>query len=257
MKSRLIAGIAAVVLALVGAVMVFSYANGAEARAVQRLDPIDVLVVQQAVPAGTPVAELTASVALKSLPGASVAQTALKDLDSSQGLVTAVDLVPGEQLVTERLVTPDDLVTPGSVEVPKGLHEVSILVEPTRIAGGRVAAGDFVGVFVSKSDSGIVASPEEEATQLVVPRALISAVQRAPEPAPADPAASEATEEELAEAQAQALPTGSLMVTLALNPDQATRLVFASEYESIWLSKATAAEGDAPPFIVNDEELYR
>ena len=47
------------------------------------------------------------------------------------------------------------------------------------------------------------------------------------------------------------------MVTLAVNPDQASKLIFASEYESIWLSKATAAEGDAPPFIVNDEELYR
>ncbi len=266
MKSRLIAGIAAVVLALVGAVMVFSYANGAETRAVQRLDPIDVLVVQQAVPAGTPVAELTASVALKSLPGASVAQTALKDLDSSQGLVTAVDLVPGEQLVTERLVTPDDLVTPGSVEVPKGLHEISILVEPQRIAGGRVAPGDYVGVFMSMGSGEAEEGAEgedgggggSESTQLVVPRVLVSAVQRAPEPAPVAAAEGvEMTEEEKAAAEAKALPSGSLMVTIALNPDQATRLVFASEFESIWLSKATAAEGDAPPFIVNDEELYR
>ncbi|GAA2172275.1 hypothetical protein GCM10009784_02070 [Arthrobacter parietis] len=254
MKSRLIAGIAAIVLALVGAVMVFSYANRADARAIQELEPVDVLIVQTAVPAGTPVAELTASVATTQLPDASVADTALANLDSSAGLVTAVDLVPGEHLITERLVKPEDLETPGSVEVPAGLHEVSILVEPQRIAGGRVEAGDFVGVFVSKSDSGIVAAPEEESTQLLLPRVLISAVQRAPEPAPADP---EATEEDAAAAAAAALPTGSLMVTLALTPDQASRLVFASEYESIWLSKATVAENDAPPLIVKDEELYR
>lgn len=254
MKSRLVAGIAAVVLGLVGAMMVFSYAKGAEARAVQNLEPVDVLVVQKAVPAGTPVSELANSLAVTQLPGNSVVDTALKDLNSSAGTVTAVDLVPGEQLVAERLVKPEDLVTPGAVEVPKGLHEVSILVEPKRIAGGRVVAGDFVGVFVSKADSGIVLAPEEEATQLVLPRVLISAVQRAPEPAPEDP---NATEEEAAAEEAEALPTGSLMVTLALNPDQASKVIFASEYESIWLSKATTAENDAPPFIVQDERLFR
>ncbi|GAB3544778.1 hypothetical protein GCM10027404_02060 [Arthrobacter tumbae] len=254
MKSRLIAGIAAVVLALAGAVMVFSYANGAEARAVQNLDPVDVLVVQQTVPAGTPVADLAASVATTQLPGASVADTALKNLDSSAGLVTAVDLVPGEQLVTERLVAPEDLVTSGAVEVPKGLHEVSILVEPQRIAGGRITAGDFVGVFVSMADSGLESEPDKQTTQLVLPRVLVSAVQRAPEPPPVDPAA---TEEDAKAAEAEALPTGSLMVTLAVGPDQASKLIFASEYESIWLSNATAAENDAPPFIVQDKELHR
>ena len=265
MKSRLIAGIAAVVLALVGAVMVFSYANRADARAVQELEPVDVLVVQAEVPAGTPVSELAASVATTQLPGASVADTALANLDSSAGMVTAVDLVPGEQLVTARLVKPEDLVTPGSVEVPAGLHEVSILVEPQRIAGGRVAPGDYVGVFMSMSSGGAEGEEGEgggegggESTQLVVPRVLVSSVQRAPEPAPAAAAeGAEMTEEEKAAAEAKALPSGSLMVTIALNPDQATRLVFASEFESIWLSKATAAETDAPPFIVNDEELYR
>lgn len=257
MKSRLVAGVAAVILALVGAIMVFSYANGAEQRAVQQLEPIDVLVVQQPVPAGTPVSDLAALVATTPLPGSSVAGTALANLDSSAGMVTAVDLVAGEQLLAERLVKPDDLVTPGTVEVPKGLHEVSMLVEPQRIAGGRVAAGDYVGVFVSMSDGGIVRDPEEEATQLLLPRVLVSAVQRAPEPAPTNADAAETIAEETAAAEAEALPTGSLMITLALSPEQASRFVFASEYESIWLSKATAAETDAPPFIVKEEGLYR
>jgi pilus assembly protein CpaB len=265
-KSRLIAGIAAVALALIGAIMVFSYANGAEARAVQGLDPVSVLVVQQPVPAGTPVTELTASVATKELPAASVAATALKDLNSSEGKVTAVDLVPGEQLLTERLIAPADLVTPGSVEVPAGLHEVSIMVEPERVAGGRIAAGDYVGVFMSMGSGGTEGSEgtEEgseggsESTQLVLPRVLVSAVQRAPAAtAPAAEGAAEMTEEEAAAAEAEALPSGSLMLTLAVNPDQATRVVFAGEFESIWLSKATVAKPDAPPFIVNDERLYR
>ncbi|WP_299167107.1 Flp pilus assembly protein CpaB [uncultured Arthrobacter sp.] len=252
MKSRLIAGIAAVVLALVGAVMVFSFANGAEARAVQGLEPIDVLVVREPVPAGTPVSELAASLVVEQLPGSSVADTALKNLDSSAGMVTSVDLIAGEQLLAERLVDPSELVAPSSVEVPEGLHEISILVEPRRIAGGKVTAGDYVGVFMSLPEGGLEERPEAESSQLGLPKVLVTAVQGAPvSPAAADPAA------EGEETQGDVLPEGSLMVTLALNPDQATRLVFVSEFGFVWLSKANAANSDAPPFIVQDKELYR
>ena len=58
MKSRLLAGVAALVLAILGALLVVSYAQGADTRAVQGLDPVTVLVVQKAVPAGTSVAGL-------------------------------------------------------------------------------------------------------------------------------------------------------------------------------------------------------
>lgn len=255
MKSRLIAGVAAVVLALVGAVMVLSYANGAEARAVQDLEPVDVLVVQTAVPAGTPVAELAAAVVTKQLPATSVADTALKDLNNSEGMVTAVDLVVGEQLISERLVAPTELATPGTVDVPEGLQEVSFQVEPQKVAGGRINAGDYVGIFISMADSGIEEAPEEQSTQLVLQRILVTGVQRAPTAtAVTDP---DATEEEKAAAEAEALPNGSLMLTVAVNADQATRLVFANEFETIYLSKMTADTPDAPPFIVQDKELYR
>ncbi len=46
------------VLAIVGAILVVSYAQGADTRAVQNLEPVSVLVVKQAVPAGTSVAAL-------------------------------------------------------------------------------------------------------------------------------------------------------------------------------------------------------
>ena len=61
MKSRLLAGIAAVVLAVVGAILVVSYAQGADQRAVQNLEPVSVLVVKAAMPAGTPVEAMSAS----------------------------------------------------------------------------------------------------------------------------------------------------------------------------------------------------
>ena len=85
MKSRLLAGVVAVLLAIVGAVIVVSYAQGADQRAVSSLDPVGVLVVTKAVPAGSPVEALKASVALEELPGAAVAETALNTLDGAAG----------------------------------------------------------------------------------------------------------------------------------------------------------------------------
>ena len=70
MKSRLLTGIAAVVLAIIGAMLVISYAQGADQRAVRNLEPVSVIVVKKAIPAGTPVGAMGASVATEQLPAA-------------------------------------------------------------------------------------------------------------------------------------------------------------------------------------------
>ena len=180
MKSRLLAGIAALVLAVVGAILVVSYAQGADARAVQGLEPVSVMVVQKAVPAGTPVASLSAFVNTQELPGKAVSKTALKNLDGLAGKVTAVELLPGEQLVAERLIAPEELQTSGSVQIPAGLQEVSFQLEPQRVVGGRLVPGDHIGIFINLKSGGLEAKPEKESTQLTIHKVLVTAVQRAP-----------------------------------------------------------------------------
>ena len=180
MKSRLLAGVAALVLAIVGAVLVVSYAQGADTRAVQGLDPVTVLVVQKAVPAGTSVEALKAFVASEELPGKAVTKSALKNLDGLAGKVTAVELLPGEQLVAERLVAPEELKASGSVDVPEGLQEISFQLEPQRVVGGRIAPGDHVGIFINLKNGGLEAKPDKQTTQLSIHKVLVTAVQRAP-----------------------------------------------------------------------------
>lgn len=256
MKSRLVAGLAAVVLAIIGAVLTFSYAQGADQRAVQNLDPVDVLVVKTAVPAGTPVESLKASVALEKLPGTAVAKSALKTLDDSAGKVTSIGLVVGEQLVSERLVAPEDLTSPGSVQVPAGMQEVSFQVEPQRVVGGRIAAGDHVGIFISMAKGGIEAKPDKETTQLAIPKVLVTAVQRAPEAA-AKSAAPSGSATSGTNPTDTALPTGSLLLTVAVSDIDASKIVFASEYASIWLSKEPLNAADNGPKIIQPGEVYR
>lgn len=246
------------VLAIVGAVLVVSYAQGADSRAVQNLDPVSVLVVQKAVPAGTPVSSLSAFVTAQELPGKAVSKSALPNLDGQAGKVTAVDLLPGEQLVSERLVQPQDLKTSGSVQIPKGLQEVSFQLEPQRVVGGRLAAGDHVGIFINLKDGGLEAKPDKQTTQLTVHKALVTAVQRAPSATPTpQPSASGSA----APGEDTTLPVGSLIITVAVNDVDATKIVYASnftEVASIWLSREPLDATDSGrPGIVTRPEVYK
>lgn len=254
MKSRLLAGIGAAVLALIGVIMVFNYAQGADRRAVQDLEPVDVLVVQKQVPAGTPVESLAASVATKPLPGAAVPDNALTTLNASAGKVTAVDLLPGEPILPERLVEPAQLQTRGAVEIPKGLQEVSFQLEPQRVVGGRLAPGDYVGVFISMDQGAIENKTDVETTQLVIHKALVTSVQRAPQPTAAAP---QPTASPAPGPTSEPLPTGSLLMTVAVDANEATKIVFAAEYASIWLSKEPLDATEGRPSVIQRTEVYR
>jgi pilus assembly protein CpaB len=243
-------------LAIIGAVLMFTYAQGADQRAVQKLEPVGVLVVKQAIPAGTPVEAFKASIATEQLPGASVAKTSLTRLDTEAGKVAAVDLVPGEQLVAERLVAPENLKTSGSVRVPAGLQEVSFQLEPQRVVGGRLAPGDHVGVFISMEKGGLEAKVDKETTQLSVHKALVTAVQRAPEAAAAKPEPS-ASAEPAPDPRETNLPTGSLMLTVAVNDVDAAKIIFASEFATIWLTREPLDAQDNGPRVMQRPEVYK
>jgi pilus assembly protein CpaB len=255
LKSRLLAGIAALVLAIVGAILVISYAQGADSRAVQNLEPVSVIVVQKAVPAGTPVATLPAFVTSQELPGKAVSKSALKNLDGQVGKVTAVELLPGEQLVAERLVEPEAVKSSGTVKVPDGLQEISFQLDPQRVVGGKVAAGDYVGVFISMKAGGIEAKPDKETTQLAIHKVLVTGVQRAPTPSatPQPSASASAT----GPAEDTSLPTGMLLLTVAVNDVNASKIVFASEFATLWLSKEPLNAKESGPGIMTKPEVYK
>jgi pilus assembly protein CpaB len=257
-KSRLLAGAAAVVLAIVGAMLVISYAQGADQRAVQSLEPAEVLVVKTAIPAGTPVESMSASLVTEQLPGTAIASTALKSLDKSNGKVAAVNLVPGEQLVAERLVAPAELKIQGAVKIPSGLQEVSFQLQPDRVVGGRLVAGDHVGVFISLAKGALEGKLDAETTKLTVRKALVTAVQRAPEPAATAQPAPTATEGASgSSAEDTALPTGSLMLTVAVTDVDAAKIVFAAEFGKMWLSKEPLDAKDSGPRIIQRSEVYK
>ena len=101
------------------------------------------------------------------------------------------------------------------------------------------------------------AKPEKETTQLTIHKVLVTAVQRAPvATAAAQPSADGTT----APAEDTSLPTGSLLLTVAVNDVDATKIVYASEFTiaSIWLSKEPLnAKDSGRPGIMTKPEVYK
>ena len=137
------------------------------------------------------------------------------------------------------------------MKVPAGLQEVSFQLEPERVVGGRLAPGDHVGVFISMEKGGTGRQGRQGNHQLTVHKALVTAVQRAPEAAPT--AAARAVGERrpnAADPRDTTLPTGSLMLTVAVNDVDAAKIVFAAEFANIWLSKEPLNAKDSGPRIM-------
>jgi pilus assembly protein CpaB len=242
-RRRLLAAIAALVLACAGAYLLLSYVRGADARALAGVETVDLLVVTAPVPEGTTAEDLGRFLAVEAVPAKLAAVDSLASLQGQAGRVTTTTLQPGEQLLASRLADPATLVAPDHVDVPAGMQEVTISLEPQRALGGHLAAGDRVGVFLTAGD----------VTHLTLQKVLLTRVQGAvPTAVAQDPAAAAdgAT-------PAAATPAGQLVVTLAVPGPDAEQVVWAMEHGSVWLSLQPAAAGEDGTRVVTGAEALR
>jgi pilus assembly protein CpaB len=236
---RLLAALAALLLAVGGAVVLLAYARGADARALAGVRAVDVLVVAAPIPAGTPGDRLTDLVTSEQVPARTAVEGRVTDLGQLAGQVARVDLEPGEQLLASRFAAPGDLRPAGTVAVPAGDQEVSVSLEPQRAVGGRLAAGDRVGVFVSMTPS-----DGAGVTHAVLHHVLVTEVQGAP-------AATTA-----ADSPDAATPSGDLMVTLALGAHEAEDVVFGAEHGTLWLSLEPDDADTDGTAVVSPDNIY-
>ncbi len=212
MQRRIIAAVAAVLLAGIGAVLLYSYVNTAEARAMSSMSPTSVLVVTKVIPAGTSGSGIAPYVELKKLPQVAVVPGALTDISSITTLVAASDIQPGEQVLPQRFVAADTTAN-GDVQVPTNMQLVSIPLDAPRSVGATVLPGDKIAIFVSGDDTS-----GKPVTGLALRDVLVVKMQGA------------------TAGDDGAVPSGTQIVTVALPPEEATRVVFAAEHEHVWLA---------------------
>jgi pilus assembly protein CpaB len=241
---RLLAALAALLLLVVGTAVLVAYVHGADNRALAGVRSVDVLVADELIPVGTPADEISAMVRTETVPAKSAVAGRVTDLDALTGRVATVDLLPGEQLLVARFAQPDDLQSAGTVAVPAGLQEVSVLLEPQRAVGGRLAAGDTVGVVVS-----LTFEDGTSATHAVLHDVLVTQVQGAPAPA-------ESTDEPETASSGTPAPSGSLMITFAVSAAQAEAVVFGVEHGTLWLSLEPEGAQTGGTDIVTQGNIY-
>lgn len=257
MKRRAVGILAALAMAGFGTFLLVLFVRDAEGRAVAGELRVEVLVVQEEIPVGTPADLLEGKVALEEVPAKVKTDGALEDLTDLEGLVTGVALLPGEQLLLGRFVEPD-LLTRTRVAMPAGTVEVTLSLDPARAVGGTLFPGEQVVVFSSFEPFEIGGAPVGEtpdgeplveidgilvpidtktpnATRIILEEILVTNVQVEELPV------AETGAEDVPGVTTRALaPSGNLLVSMAVRPEDAERLIFTAEHGTVWLGRQTS-----------------
>lgn len=233
-KKKLIGIVGALVLALAGTFLVLNNNDKSPEEAVSR-EQVQMLVALQTLPAGTSVDKLLStegmvSVALVNVEDKSPdALSAVADLNTYKGLVLASELAPNAPLMTTSFVERGALALgAGGVEVPADMLQVSFSLEPQRVLGGSLRAGDRIAVVATftVTDPSQAEANAVPMTHIIIQKALVANVQLANLANAAD-----------AGTDAAPAVVGNYMVTLALSAADTERLTYALENGKLWLAK--------------------
>lgn len=208
MSKKLVAAIAAAVLAVLGVVALLVYASTANQRAHDGAELVEVLRVTETIPAGTSAKDAAHSLETAEVPRAAVPENALRSLDSVAGQDTNTELQAGEVLLATRFGAAQ---TQGKADttVPKGYQEVSISLAPPQVTGGSLSSGDRVGLMASYDGE----------TRFVMQNLQVTRI--------AGTVVNEATD------GAAGTP---LLITFAVKTRDAEKIVNAAQFGTIWLT---------------------
>jgi pilus assembly protein CpaB len=219
-NTRVIAIVLAVVLAAVAAFALFSYIRGVETRTQAEYEPVDAFVATERISAGTS-AEAAVAAGLiepRAVPQASLPEGAIGSLTQIEGTVAVVDILSGEVIVADRFG--DTTAGPrGLRAIPQDTEAVSVEVGVVQGVAGFISPGDQVSVIAELVIPELQEEGQEEATpteggpvvQYLLQDVEVLAVGR----------------RVIAEGEDQVQQTEQVLMTLALDPEDAERLVFA------------------------------
>jgi pilus assembly protein CpaB len=247
-----------VLLAGFGTVVLVGYVQSAHDEAAAAEPMESVLVVTKTIPKGTRADELEGMVTVRQLPADVRVDGAVSDARALRGKVAAAELHPGEQVLSARFETPQEL---GREGVPDGLLEVTVRLTPERALGGVIRAGDTVAVISSFEPFEIDAAGQPEAadapkktantTHVILHKVLVTAVQTTDEVEPVGDA-----EDEDDDGRPDPAPEGEFLVTLALDATAVQQVVFTAEYGSLWLSAEPSDSPDVESRIETRGTVY-
>jgi pilus assembly protein CpaB len=215
MRSRSSVVMVALLLAITATLAVFLYVEGVQEQAKTGGGTVEVVVSEEDIAAGTALNDLIESGVFTTLPVTkdSLVDGAVTELADLKDRTTGAPILAGEQISTARLQGTNELPG-GNLGIPNGYAALSFSLELPRVAGGAIQPGDHVTAYGTFSGSATQGGPT---TVTLVPDIEVLNLVR--------PATRQTT---------SANP--NVMVTLALRPRDAQKLVFAQEQGSVWLA---------------------
>ncbi len=206
----------AIIMAALGTGLVYTYARGADDRALSGQQRFEVLVVKSLVLAGTAVEDAVAEGAFetKELPANALIDGAMPDASAIQDDVALTALYPGQQINAQMFGETANTVS--SLVMPAGTVAASFqFSDPARVAG-FVQPGSQVVVFVSSQNAAGV-----EVTRVLLPQAQVVAV-------------GPTGLNEQGSGNDPDVPRA--LLTLALTDVEAAKLVYASQHGTLYLA---------------------
>jgi pilus assembly protein CpaB len=241
------------VLALVGGVMVLLYARNADQRAVSAASPKTVYTSSLQIPAGTSIRDALRLQMLTEtqIPANGVPAGALTQVTEENASLLALTDIPQGQYVLAASFG-DTPVGQRLIQVPTGKLAVSVaLSDPARV-GSFVTPGSFLTVFAthpvatkgSTGDAGMATSVLLDNIQVIGIGATPLQGGVATAPVEGDPAATE---------QQQG---ASFLVTLAVTPEQATKLVHAVNQYTLYAGLRGSEVKVNPKLETTDQNVF-
>lgn len=273
MSKRILAGAAAVLLAVVGTVAVFAYARGADRRALQGQTAIGAYVAVKDVPAGTTAAKAIADglIVKEMIASKGVPEGALTSVDSSyDNLVATTDLQPGELVLQARFGTV--AAADGKLAVPSGKMAISVALDDPSHVGSFVVVGSHIAVFdtFNQIEKWAGAGPPpitlltpagdhlqdshdfQRATRVLVPDVTVLAVGGTTLSSSSKDSSSNSSDMQPA-ADNTSVTT---LITLLVTADQAARIIEAEHTGTMTFALLGANAAPSPGSGVSDKGLF-
>jgi pilus assembly protein CpaB len=233
---KTIAVVLALLLAIVATVAIFMYVRGIEERAFEDAELVEVFVAQGPIAAGTSAAEAgdAGLIARDTAPRRNVPVGAVTDLDQITDLVATERVLTGEILLRERWGTTEEVSV--GFEIPEGFEAIAVEVGIPPGVAGYIREGDQVsliatleapGTTTTEPDGTVTEEPGETRTQYLLQSIEVLAIGQ-----------------RTTQAEGDAATQSSVLMTVALQPEDAERLVFAIENASLYF---TLLPEDAEP----------
>src|SRR5680860_249603 len=239
-RRKALLAVAAVIAAL-GTLLVFLYVRGADNRADQRYEAVQVLRVVKSIAPGETVeaAQSAGKIETSSVTEKDLLPNALTGTEPVAGKVATTTIYPGEQLTSSKFGATG---AANGLTIPKGKIAISVnLSDPARVAG-FVNPGDKVAIFLNGSgESGTF-------TRLLLPNVQVigAGTTTVVATTTTDPTGAQTSEQ---------LP--KTLLTLAVSQIEAERVLFASTNGELSFGLMNTGSQVAPSRGVTAQNLFQ